>query len=250
MINYEKVLEQFKRFVQQFDGNDKQINLKISHSYHVADLAVKLGKRLELEKEEIMLAKVIGLLHDVGRFIQYQKAHSYCDLKTKIDHAAVGVDYLFKENHIEDFGIDKKYHQIIRIAILNHNKLKIENGLKEKELFFSKLIRDIDKIDIFRVNAVYFDFKYDSTLTKEVKKEFEEQELVNRSIIESKSDDIVSALSFIYDINFKESFELLNETDNLELYLGIIEVEKELESEFREIKMGIRKYLESRLEEC
>ena len=250
MINYEQVLEQFRKFVNEFDVKDSQINLKINHSYYVADLAMKLAKRLDLDEEEVMLAKVIGLMHDMGRFMQYQKTHKYSDIKTKIDHANLAVNYLFQENHIADFLIDKKYYEIIRAAIFNHNKLEIEDGLNDKELLFSKIIRDVDKIDIFRVIAVYFDFKYDSNLTKEVREEFEQEKLVNRVNIENKSDDIVSSLSFIYDINFKESFELLNETDNLELYLGVIEVKKELEGEFKRIKEGVRKYLESRLEEC
>ena len=38
------------------------------HTYHVADNAREIAKKLNLSKEDIELAELIGLLHDIGRF--------------------------------------------------------------------------------------------------------------------------------------------------------------------------------------
>ena len=100
MLQYENVLKEFMKYVNTFDSKDKNIAMKISHSIHVADLAGKLAKRLELEDEQVVFCKILGLLHDIGRFAQYEKTKSYSDYKTKFDHALYGVDYLFKENLI------------------------------------------------------------------------------------------------------------------------------------------------------
>ena len=44
--------------------------------------------------------------------------------------------------------IDKEDYQVVYTAIKNHNKFVIESNLTERELLFSKLIRDADKLDI------------------------------------------------------------------------------------------------------
>lgn len=250
MINYENVLKQFKIYLENFNTKDEMIAMKISHSYHTADLAMKLAKRLELREEEIVLAKTLGLLHDIGRFVQYEKTKTYNDFKAKVDHAKLATDYLFGEEHIKDFAIPKKYYSILEKAIYNHNKLKIEDGLKEKELFFAKFIRDVDKIDILRQEGVTpfgSSGHFNSKVTDKVKKEFYEHHLIDSKEIQNISDTILTEIAYVFDINFKESYELLNETDNLELYLTSKEVSKECEEEYEEIKKEIRKYLEERI---
>jgi putative nucleotidyltransferase with HDIG domain len=40
----------------------------VIHTYHVADNARNIAEKLKLSKEDIELAELIGLLHDIGRF--------------------------------------------------------------------------------------------------------------------------------------------------------------------------------------
>lgn len=250
MIDYEIVLKQFKKYLENFDVKDEGVAMKISHSYHVADLARKLGKRLELDEEELILSETLGLLHDIGRFVQYEKTKTYNDVKTNIDYGQVAIEYLFYEGHIKDFEIPEKYYKIIEKAIFNHNKLEIEKGLTEKELFFAKLLRDIDKMDIFRQEATSTqEWVYDTCLSEDIKKAFYKHHLINNQKIKNSSDYMVSQIAYAFDINFKESYELLNETDNLELFLSVIEVKKGYEEEFECIKKEVRKYLEERISE-
>ena len=249
MIDYEYVLKKFKKYVEKFDTFDQKIAMTISHSYHVADLAGKLAKRLELDVVEIALVKVIGLLHDIGRFVQYEKPKTYSDNKSKMDHAEIAISYLFDENHIEDFKIPEEYHKIINKAIFNHNKLAIEENLTEKELYFAKFLRDVDKIDIFRQEATSLDLVFNETITEKVRKDFYKHHLVNNRNIQNLSDFIVCEIAYVFDINFKESFELLIDTDNLELFLSVIQIEKEMESEFESLKKEVRNFIEERISE-
>ncbi len=252
MIDYEKVLKEFKKYLEKFDSKDEMIAMKISHSYHVANLANILSKRLELTEEEKNVAKTLGLLHDIGRFVQYEKEKFYSDVKTKIDHGALAVDYLFKEKHIKDFEIPEKYYWLIEKSIFNHNKLEIENGLSEKEDFFAKFLRDIDKIDIFRQQGTSVEnWVFKEPISKEVTKSFYEHHLVHMTDVANNTDYTVSQIAYLYDIYFKESYELLEETDNLELFLSTIDVEKGMEQEFEKIKKEARTYLKERIEkEC
>ncbi len=249
MLDYSIVLKQFKKYVERFNTKDKMIAMKISHSYHVADLAGKLGKRLELNEEELPLVKIIGLLHDIGRFVQYEECGSYNDATTKIDHGEVAVHYLFQEGHIRDFSIPKKYDSIIEKAIYNHNKLEIEKNLTKEELFYTHFTRDVDKIDIFRQDATVENKSFIEPLSPEVKKAFFEHHLIDINNVKNKSDGIAIELAYTFDIHFKESYELLQDTDNLELYLSVIEVDKGIEEEFNELKQEVRKFLEERIQE-
>lgn len=250
MLNYENVLKSFKKYLENFDVKDENIAVKVNHSYHVADLAMKLGKRMELLEEELTLAKILGLLHDIGRFEQYKRAKVYDDIASNLDHALLGTEYLFRENHSKDFGLPEKYHSIIQKAIFNHNKLKIEDCLNEKELFFAKFLRDIDKIDIFRQQATsrIGPDCFNAKLSKKVKEQFFKHTLVEEIEIKNDSDIIATEIAFVFDISFKESYELLFDTDNLELYLSVIEVEKGFEDDFEEIKKEVRNFLEERME--
>lgn len=247
MIQYENVLKEFKKYVEQFNSNDEMIAMKISHSYHVAELAKILGKRLEITEENLNLVKTIGLLHDLGRFVQYEKTKSYNDATTKIDHGEVATDYLFKEGHIKDFAIPEKYYSIIEKAIYNHNKLDIEANLTEKELFYIHFLRDVDKIDIFRHDAI-MENNFTESMSPKVKKAFFEHHLIDIKEAKTRSDAILIELAYVFDIHFKEAFELLKDTDNLELYLSVIEVDKGMAEEFESIKKEVRTYLEERIE--
>ena len=64
----EKVIEEFNKYTSNYDKNDINILVKYNHSFAVMDLITELAFRLNLDKEKMELARVIGLLHDIGRF--------------------------------------------------------------------------------------------------------------------------------------------------------------------------------------
>lgn len=248
-MDYQKIEIEFNQFLEQFDKANPKIAVKISHSKHVADLSNKLAKYLNLGDEQRELVKVIGLLHDVGRFLQIKMAGDYDDEKTKIDHGELGIHYLFSEGHIKDFSIPETEYHFVKTAISNHNKLQIQEELSQEELFVVQFIRDVDKIDIFRQNATISEGTFAEPVSENVKKAFFNHQLIDRKEIHNKTDMYMSQLAYLFDINFQESYELLAETDNLELYLSIASVDKGLEKEFEEVKKCLRDYLTERTKE-
>ena len=69
MIDLEKAKKAFKDYLQSYDNQDDHgFNLKIVHTYHVVENAENISKALSLSEEDIKLACVIALLHDLGRF--------------------------------------------------------------------------------------------------------------------------------------------------------------------------------------
>ena len=234
---YEEARLAFENYMINYDKNNYLIALKYVHTYKVVDLMAELAFRLNLDSEHLELAKVIGLLHDIGRFEQIRKFNVISDKATDTDHANESCVYLFDNGHIRDFIKDNKYDSIILKAIINHNKLKIENGLSSEELMYAKMIRDMDKIDIFRVLATNYPDSFNaSQVTEEVLKSFSLHESVDNNLVKTDTDKTISRLSFIFDINYDESLDILVSTDNFDLYLATIDVDSNSEKLWKKLR--------------
>lgn len=234
---FAKAQLEFEKYISNYDIKNNNISLKYHHSIAVSELMGELAFRLNLTKEQIELARVIGLLHDIGRFKQIKEFDSQVDSKT-IDHADESVKYLFDDKHIRDFIENKKYDKVIKTAIKYHNKIKIPSSIKDPEvLLFTKMIRDMDKVDIYKQVAVNYNREFNaSDVTKKVLKDFKNEKTIDLKIRKTKTDATLVQLAFIFDINFNESFDILVDTDNFDLYLSMVEVEEHSEKLWNKIK--------------
>ena len=233
MDEYENVKKAFDEYFDTFKLSNKRMVLKYKHCYKVANLMEELAKRLGLSKEDIALAKIIGLLHDVGRFEQLKQIESFND--DKFDHADFAVEYLFKDKHIRDFLKDSSYDEIIAKSILYHNKYSLPSNLSDRELLFCKMIKDMDKTDIYYQVGINFQPKFVDKVTDKVLEDFNNKKLIERKYKKNGSDEVVNMMSFLYDYYFDESLDILVETDNLGLYLSTVEVSEENEELFKNL---------------
>lgn len=236
-LNYEKVEKAFVNYVETYQGNDKRVWLKKRHSFDVANLCKRLASSLYWTKDEINLAEIIGLLHDIGRFEQLKQTNSFDD--SLFDHADYAVSYLFKKNmHIKDFLDTRSYDDVIRLSIYYHNKLTIpkKDPITDK---FMKLIRDCDKIGIYYATATNYELVFDGNVTDRVLELFEQGKMIPNELCKTESDSIIRTLAFLYDLNYEESFDLLQETDYLGIYLGSIEVKEHQEDAWNKIKRKV-----------
>lgn len=215
--------KQFDKYINSFTGlsEDQQKNfaIKRDHSYRVADLTYSLAEKLNLADEEKYLAFYIGLFHDIGRFNQLIEYNTFNDAKS-VDHAEYSINVLKEGEFLE--GLSEEQVYIVLLAIENHNKRDLPKGLSEDELLYAKLIRDADKLDIFKVITDYYSNQRatpNHTLTWElpkgnsvstaVSKEILNGLLVSRDKVANELDIKVMQLSWVYDINFKPSFEIV-----------------------------------------
>ena len=139
MIDVELAKKNLINMFQILIPNEGRIKLKIEHIKRVAEMSRKLATNLNLDEEYIRLAEVIGLFHDIGRFKQIELFNTFSD-KDSVNHAEFSVKTLFDDNLIANFNIDEKYHKIIKSAVLNHNKPRIDSSLTGDELLFAKII--------------------------------------------------------------------------------------------------------------
>lgn len=234
---YEKAKQAFENYMSNFDQKNHLILLKYTHTYQVVELMAELAFRLNLGKEKIEIAKIIGLLHDIGRMEQIKKFNILSDNRSHFDHADGSCVYLFEEGHIRDFVENEQYDSILEKAIRNHNKFEIEGELTEEELLFARMIRDMDKVDIYRVLAVNFEQVFQaSELSEMVLKEFQKEKSICHNMVKSDSDKTLVRLAFIFDINFNESFDILVEKDNFDLFLSVVEVSEDSEKLWKKVR--------------
>lgn len=252
-IDIIKAKKAFKEYVKNYNPEDAKIKIKIAHIERVTQIAKQLAENLNLDKEDIELAELIGLLHDIGRFEQIKLYNTFLD-KDSVNHAEYGVKVLFEDGLIRKFIEDDKYDKIIKLAILNHNKIEIEKGLTEKENLHAKIIRDADKTDIFYVLTVsdkkeiwYSSDLSDQKISEEVYKDFIENRLVEYKKVKTGIDLLVINFSYIFDLYFKESIRIIEENHYLEkLYNRFKFNDQPTKERIEEIYTITKKYLEEK----
>ena len=222
MIDIKKAKQTFENYVKDYNPENPKIMLKINHIKRVANIAKDLAIKLGLSQEDVELAELIGLLHDIGRFEQVRIYNTFVDIKS-VNHGELGVKILFEDGLIRKFVEDRQYDNIIKLAILNHNKGKIEEGLNERELLHAKIIRDSDKTDIFNVltmediEACYETKDMSKEIaTPEIYREFMEEHKINYAYRKSSADILIGHFSYVYDYNFKYGLDILNKKGYLD----------------------------------
>lgn len=214
-MNLEKSIEEFIKYTEEYDLNNENIERKQKHSLRVMKISKEIAEKLNLTQEEIDIATLIGLLHDIARFEQYTKYHTFKDIDS-IDHGDLGVEILNRD--IRKYIETDQYDDLIKLAVKNHNKYKIQEDLNSKQKLFAKIIRDADKIDIL-YEAVEMFWKEkeneveESTISPKVFEEFLNSVQIKVADRKTPIDSVVSIIAFIFDINFKVSFEILETKD-------------------------------------
>lgn len=241
----------FNEYVKNYNPEDEKIKLKIAHIERVSQIAKQLAEKLNLEQEDVELAELIGLLHDIGRFEQIKRYHTFIDKKS-INHGEYGVKILFDNGLIRDFIKDDKYDEIIKLAILNHNKNDIEKGLTERENLHAKIIRDADKTDIFSIlmkekkeNAWEKEDLSDDKITDEIYAEFMDGKKINYENRKTSADILVSHFAYVYDFYFEPTKETIKQNNYLDrLYKRFIFNDEETMKRYNEIYKKAKQYLE------
>ncbi len=254
MINFEKVEQIIKNYIENYDKNNGLIKLKTIHTYEVVKKSEYIATKIGLDSENIELAKLIGLLHDIGRFEQIKRMQNFED-KIEFDHANYGVKILFEDGLIREFIKEDKYDNIIKKAVYNHNKYQIEEGLSDIELLHSKIIRDADKMDIFRVmkedklenimpgryNEKTINYE---KISSKVYNDFMAEKLVKLEARKTQIDDWICLIAFIFDFNFDVSLQYIKEKKYIDILIDRIEYkDNDTKQKMEEIRKKAKEFL-------
>jgi hypothetical protein len=147
-----KLKKWFEKFVAGHYCDDEFINanvkIKYEHTRFVCKEMLYLADELKLNENQRLLAESIALLHDVGRFPQFVKYRTFNDPRS-IDHCALAIEVIHRENVLGDLPSDEQ--KSIETAVKYHGAKVLPSNMSGDLLLFSKMIRDADKLDIYRV---------------------------------------------------------------------------------------------------
>ena len=276
VINRKNVINAFAEYVRNYDPSDEKIKLKIDHTYRVAGLCQRIAESLGLSEPDVDIAWLLGMLHDIGRFEQIRRFGTFNDVQS-VDHAEFGADLLFKEGLIRKFAEgyyeecelarsgneeaeqiikNNEYHNkdtgLLEMAIRQHNKYRVKEDLTERQRMFCDILRDADKVDIFKVNAdIPMEIIYDVTteelkngvITKEVLESFYKKETVLKSVRRSAVDHIVGHISLLFELVYKESYRQAKEQGYVYKLLDFKSDVPEVNAEFDDMRKYVDEFL-------
>lgn len=220
----------FERYVCRFSSPDsiiqQNMNLKVEHTRRVCEVIKDIGGSLDLCKEDLCLAEASGLLHDIGRFEQYRRYRTFADYRSE-NHALLGVEVIRANRVLE--GLEPAAADIIVRVVGNHNRAALPDGEEERCLFFLKLLRDADKLDIWHIVTEYYQNAgnyHDQTIELELPDEdwisnsvceaLLRGKLVQMSDLKTLHDFKLLQIGWIYDVNFPRTFQIAREKKYLE----------------------------------
>lgn len=256
MIDLKKAEQVLDEYIACYDDEDAKIALKKQHIKRVRQEAKEIAQYLKLGEEDCQLAELIGLLHDIGRFEQIKRYHTFSD-RNSVDHAELGLEILFQDGYIRKFVQDDQYDSIIYKAIHNHNKYRIEEGLTGQELLHSKIIRDADKLDILKLEIiepleVLLNKKEieNENISEEIYEQFLKYQTINRENVKTDLDIWLVNIAFIFDLYFSISFKKVKENGYIhDLIARIHYQEEDTKRKMQEIEKVAYQYMQKRIEE-
>ncbi len=219
----------------------------------MSGLHKRIAQSENLSAEEIELAWLLGMLHDVGRFEQLRRYDTFNDVMS-IDHAKLGVEILFgDENRIRDYVKDGAEDLLVETAISTHNAYRIPEGLDARTEKLCHVLRDADKIDILRVNVeVPLEEIYNTTIedvqnavvTDTVMDNFFTHRATPRQIKKSSIDHLVGHISLVYELVFSESLRIVKNDGYLEKMLHFESRNPQTQKQFDVLRREMEHYLQ------
>ena len=203
-------------YMNQFVTDDEEvmqgIRIKMNHTGYVTAIARELAQHLALNEHDVQLAEIMGLFHDVGRFRQYSIYKTFNDAQSE-DHADLGLKVLAEEMpYMADLSAEDA--ELVRYAIKYHNKKEIPAEAAGRKLLFAKLLRDADKLDIYRVLLPYLDPEKADDAPKFIRSDasqfispdfieaFKNGEQADYRQLRTHGDRKLVRLLWVYDVNF------------------------------------------------
>ncbi len=247
----------FSNYVQTFKQGDKELQqnivLKEEHTKRVCKEIINIGEQLGLEDDELRFSEIIALFHDIGRFEQYARYQTFVDRQSE-NHAELGVKILETNGILNQFGESTK--SLILRTIQYHNRATLPQEETETCLFYTKLLRDADKLDIWRVVTDYYhekngkrngalEFGLPDTpgFSDAVYQELVKREIVNVNHIKNLNDFKLLQIGWIFDINFEPTFHAVLSRRYLEMIRDVLPQSEKTDDIFS----TVRSYLEETL---
>lgn len=222
-MNIEEV---FRQYTARFAGADGVLDelseLKLEHTVRVvadAELIMRAAGWTDAQCEEGCAA---AWLHDIGRFEQLKRFGTFRD-RDSVDHAALSVEVIEAEHILDAYAPDARARIIEAVRL--HNRRELPEGLDIPTAVLAHLVRDADKLDIFRIldeqveskvlldnPSIFWDLPVHGCISPRVAESVLRGEPVEYGWIESLSDFILIQVGWVINgLHYPETRRLVRE---------------------------------------
>ena len=242
-------------YMKSFYTDDAEVQngilIKEKHTGYVTANCIELAKFLNLSKHDVELSEIIGLFHDVGRFYQYQKYKTFNDAQSE-DHAELALKVIDELDFFNE--LDKNDLDVMKFAIQNHNKKTVAPTDDKRKILFSKIIRDADKLDIYRVLEPYFAQENadkmpnfitgrEPHISPDFIKNFVDGEQADFNKIRTNGDRKIVRLMWIYDINFKWTMKKIVERGYIDEIVENLPMDENVAKGVKRLRQHVEKII-------
>ncbi len=233
--DYKELTDFFDDYSSQFINRAANAHphvTKKAHTARVVENMVFLGEKLALSPERMRVAKVAALLHDIGRFRQFETYGTFLDSASK-NHGTLGVGVIREQRLLASWPKPEK-RQILRSVAL-HNSFHLPRGMDTDTLFLTRLLRDADKLDIFHVviqkylgvnpsenGYLTYNLVDDGLISKSLVDRILKKELIDNQQVRSVNDLKLFQISWLFDLNFKPAVRQVKDLDYISLILSTL----------------------------
>ena len=221
IYDIKQVRSWFDNYVNMFafDGKLPALSeIKRAHSYEVEDVGRRLTAEMNWDNDSALLGTAASLLHDVGRFSQFRDFNTLYD-SSSVDHGERGYEEL--RSYFPKELADQEGFEAITESVRWHNKKKLPEDIAGLYLPFCRLVRDADKIDVFRLVQNNIDMgkveellprqNIGAALSEPFLKEVEENGYSSYKEVHSLADFLLLQLTWLLDINYAASMKMISE---------------------------------------
>ncbi|HJV65125.1 MAG TPA: HD domain-containing protein [Geomonas sp.] len=218
----------FDAYCASFRCDDPQLqrnfDLKELHTRKVCEAARLIAG--SQDPRRLLLAETAALCHDLGRFPQFREYRTFKD-SDSVNHAHLSAEIL-KQGTVLDF-LPQAERQAVITAVRLHNIFQVPDGLPPQTADLLNIVRDADKVDIWRVFIEYFNapeterasgaglgFADLPVCSPDVLAALGSGKLVQLSSLKTLNDFKLLQLSWLYDINFQGTLRLIKERGVIE----------------------------------
>ncbi len=244
----------FDSYVNPFCDTDpeglRNIRLKIDHTARVCENMDILARGEGLSTGDRLIAATTALLHDVGRFPQYRRWRTFRDSESD-NHARMSVDVIREQGILEAFEPVERL--LIEEAVRFHNQLAMPQRMKSATTLFLRLIRDADKLDIWKVFLEYFTTpeqeRASATMlglpespgvTRVCLEQLSAGSIVRLETVKCINDFKLLLVSWVYDLNFSSSYRLVQQNDFLGALTALLPEQPEIASAIQTAREHIK----------
>ncbi|MBU4212634.1 MAG: HD domain-containing protein [Kiritimatiellae bacterium] len=223
-------LEQwFLDYVRPFINGNAEAEvprIKRDHCRRVAEDMTGIARDLGLVEDDIHTARILGWLHDIGRFPQYAQYRTLRDDQS-VNHGQAGLQVL--ENAKVLMVCEPADQEIIVAGVGYHNCQTVPDGMAADVRHFVLMIRDADKLDIMqtlyqiwkndeirRYPELILELDLEGPVSPCALADIRARRSIAYTNIKSLADFFLTQISWVYDLNFRPSYQRLAQRRLLE----------------------------------